>query len=312
MKFQQKPFPMVWFENEILPLERAQISAISPSARYGLSIFEGIRGYVSQENDGILIFRLQDHLKRFSNSAKIMQLNLGASLDQIQNGVHRVIQANDCKVDSYIRIDGLSTSDGSWNSTQSLKTLIVLQNYDSVQDLNLKSKSACITHYRRIHNSQMPPEVKCGANYINSRYAFFEAQRKGFDYPLMLNLDGYVAESSGACIFMVKNDVLITPPLDAQILASITRDTIIQIADLKDITVEVRNIDFKQLFEADEIFLCGTAAEITPVTRIEGRVIGDGTAGKNTRVLSELYLNVVRNRNLLTPTEWLTLIPFQR
>jgi branched-chain amino acid aminotransferase len=151
----------------------------------------------------------------------------------------------------------------------------------------------------------MPPRVKCGANYINSRYAFLEARRHGYDVPILLNSHGLVSESSGACVAIVRAGKVVTPPTSAGTLESITRDSLLQLADSVGIKIEVRDVDRSELYLADEVFLCGTAAEVTPVVSVDGSVIGDGKPGPVTCQLLGLLLKAATGR-IATFSPWLT------
>ena len=153
----------------------------------------------------------------------------------------------------------------------------------------------------------MPPRVKTGANYLNSRYALLESRLKNHDVPILLNRDGNVSESSGACVFMINKDTLITPALSDGILESITRDTVISLASELDIKTETRSINRTELMLANELFLCGSAAEITPICILDGRKVGMGCRGRITRQLTQLYFETVEGSNECHP-EWLTTV----
>jgi branched-chain amino acid aminotransferase len=284
----------VWFGDKIVGSNSAMISALSPSARYGLSVFEGIRGYLREDSYGINVYRLEDHISRLFRSAARLSLPFNYSSSQVSEAVLQTIQANEIQSDCYIRVDVLSTQSGSWHSLEP-GTLTVSVN-NSVKDENLESRqlTAAITNWKRIDETQMPPSVKTGANYINSRYGYLDVKSAGYDVPIFVNLEGYVSESSGACIMAVIDGQLTTPPTTAQILESITRDSLLSISqDLGILAIE-RNIHPEELGCASEIFLCGTAVEVAPVISLGGKKIGDGTSGEITKALFEGYLKEVR------------------
>lgn len=285
----------VWFGDKIVESNSAMISALSPSARYGLSVFEGIRGYLRVDSSGINVYRLEDHISRLFRSAERLSLPFHFNFVEVAEAVIKTIQANQIKTDCYIRVDVLSTQSGSWHSLEPGTLTISVSK--SLKDENLESRAltAAITNWKRIDETQMPPSIKAGANYINSRYGYLEVKSAGYDVPIFVNLEGFISESSGACIMAVINGQLTTPPTTAQILESITRDTLLTLADDLGIFANERNIHPDELGSATEIFLCGTAAEISPIISLSGKKIGDGTTGKVTQTLFEGYLKEVRN-----------------
>jgi branched-chain amino acid aminotransferase len=285
----------VWFGEKIVATDKALISAISPSARYGLSVFEGIRGYLTEDSKGLNIYRLEDHISRLFESAERISIPIPLKQTEIVDAVIRTIKANEVTNDCYIRVDILSTQIGSWHSQEpGLMTITVI---DSVKEANLQSRtlSAAISTWKRIDESQMPPSVKTGANYINSRYGYLEVKSAGYDVPIFLNLKGDVSESSGACIMAVIEGRLVTPPTTAQILNSITRDTLLNLAIELEIDSVERDINPLELKSATEIFLCGTAVELAPILKIDGKIVGFGSPGSTSKILFENYLKEVRS-----------------
>jgi branched-chain amino acid aminotransferase len=174
---------------------------------------------------------------------------------------------------------------------------------------NLGGSSACVSSWQRISDGSMPPRVKAGANYVSGRYAHLEANKSGYDLPIFLNSKGTVAEGAGACIFIVKKNELITPTLQCSILESITRDTLVQLSRVMGLKVNEREVNRSELLIADEIFLCGSAAEITPITSLNNVLIGDGCPGPVTISLHEKYLQIVSNDSAQIPgTDWLSVV----
>jgi branched-chain amino acid aminotransferase len=292
-----REFQYVWFGKSLVKSADALIHVASPSARYGLSVFEGIRAYRSIQNDGIVIFRLQDHIDRLFQSAKALSLPLEMSQKEILSAVEDTLIKNEVKEDSYIRLDALSAGLGSWSSEEPATITITVKSVQQRSQEDFNGIKAEISEWRRIDSSQMPPSVKAGANYINSRYAFLDSKKRGYDVPIFLNLKGFVSESSGACVMAVSNGILKTPPLTAQVLDSITRDTILKIANVLNIESLIVDITPEEIIHSDEIFICGTAAEITPVTRINLREVSSGQIGKVTKKLLEGYHQATRSSN---------------
>ena len=168
---------------------------------------------------------------------------------------------------------------------------------------NLPCQSATISSWRRIDDMSLPPRIKCGANYINSRYAHLDARRKGFDLPIFLNSENKISEGGGACIFIVRKKTLITSDGTSAILESLTRDALMVLADKIPIRCEERRVDRTEVLIADEVFLCGSAAEISPITDIDHVKIGDGTVGPITAALASEYIRAASHPDSSRP-EW--------
>ena len=248
---------------------------LSASTQFGLNVFEGIRVY---KEDVFYIFRLEDHLKRLNNSLHQIGFEVEIiSQMQFIDILKELIILNEINTDFSIRFTYLIHEIDSWSSNKRpvffIAPLIKERNSTDIY------KTAVLTKTRRISSNAMDTKIKCGANYINGRYALLEAKSKGADLPILSNIDGFISESSGACVFLVKNSVIITPSLDCDILESITRDTVIKIFLKHKYIVEERRISEAEFSESDEIFLCGSAAEITPIKLLKKKnfMIGDLT-----------------------------------
>ena len=195
---------------------------------------------------------------------------------------------------------------GSWGSDGPVEMFIApIPKRKTSAEYNRKGLNCCVTSWRRINDEILSPRIKCGANYINSRIGQREALRNGYDTCIFLNEAGKISESPGACFFMVKEGTLITPQLTDNILESITRDTIIQLAKSKNIEVRERTIDRTEIYTCDEAFLCGSAMEITSILSIDRFTIGDGLKYDITEKLHEAYLEVVSG-DLASYDDWLT------
>lgn len=254
----------IYYDNDFVEQSNANIPVLSASSQFGLNVFEGIRVY---KEDFYYIFRLDDHLKRLNNSLKQIGFNIETiSIEEFLEILKELILLNNIKTDFSIRFTYLINEMDSWSSTKRPVFFIapLIKNRNSPDTY----KTMVVTNTRRISSLAMDPKVKCGANYINGRYALLEARTQGADLPLLKNKDGYISESSGACVFLVKKGIVITPSLDCDILESITRDTVIKILLENDYKVEERKISEKELYDSQEIFLCGSAAEITPIKLI--------------------------------------------
>ena len=282
---------IIWFKGELIKAKEAKVHVLSPTAQYGLNVFEGIRGYWSEEHNDLFIFRLDEHLKRLQRSCQILSITSPYDFSEITDAIIKVLHANTFRCDVSIRVTLFVDEEGGWSSSNPVN-MLVAPIAKPRSDINLENgKKGMISSFERINDNSMPPRAKVGANYINSRYAYLEAQSLSFDFPIMLDREGKVSESSGSCLMMLKDGVLVTPPKTASIVESITRDTILEISKKLKYETEIRSVDKDELYSADEIFLCGTTAEIIPLTSIDNCIIGNGLTGSFTKKIYKEYLN---------------------
>ena len=279
---------LIWFKGLHTLQQEAVVPVLSPTAQFGLNVFEGIRGY-NNKSGQVFLFRLNDHLRRLIQSCRLIGIESPYSLEQITDAIYEIIRANAMHGDLSVRVTLFVEGMGSWFSHNPVDMFVapILKRRNNLS--NASGKTACTSTWRRIDDIVMPPRIKAGANYINGRYAHLEAQANGFDLPILLNASGKVAEGAGACLMMVRNGILVTPPRSASILESITRDTLLVLAGEGGFITEEREIDRSELYIAEEVFLCGSSAELTPLTRIDRFDIGDGRPGPITRSLSANY-----------------------
>ena len=265
----------IYYDNKYVRQNDATISVLSASAQFGLNVFEGIRVY---KEDFYYVFRLDDHLKRLNNSLRLIGFDIKViTKKEFINILRELIILNKIDTDFSIRFTYLISEIDSWSSIKHPTFFIapLIRKRNSAETY----KTMLLTKIRRISKNAMNPKIKCGANYINGRYALLEAKSKGADLPMLKNKNGYISESSGACVFLVKKGLILTPSLDCDILESITRDTVIKIFSENNYKIEQRLISETEFNESDEIFLCGSAAEITPIKLITNNnfKIGDTT-----------------------------------
>jgi len=294
----------IWFDGRFVDYEKATVHVLTHSLQYGSGIFEGIRAYSTEK--GPAIFRLKDHIDRFFNSATIYSIKLPFSKSEISNAIVETLRKN--KLDeSYIRPfafynDANIGLDVTGKKVSVIVATVPLKTYFKNKDKGISCK---ISSWHRINSLILPPLAKASGNYINSIIASLEAKASGADEAILTSAQGYVAEGAAENIFMVKDDLLITPPREADILLGITRDSIIKIAENLGIEVIERNIHKEELYTCDELFFAGTAAEITPITSVDGKVIGSGKPGPITKTISDKYFDIVHGRDVLFK-DWLT------
>ncbi len=294
MKFSFSKF--VWFDGKLIPIEKAQIPVTTHALQYGTTIFEGIRGYWNSNN--LYIFRLDDHIKRFRNSGKFYSISLNFTNLQIKQAIIDLCKKNQLKKSCYIRPFYFVGNYGiNLHITKKAPTHVAIYSFLFGDLFNKKGISAGFSSWRKFSDSTTPTQAKMGGNYLNSIIATQECKSKGFDEAILLDLKGNVSEAPGENIFMIKNNKVITPSLSSSALEGITRASIFELSKDLGYNVTIKKIRKDELYQADEIFLSGTAAEITPIIQLDHQKIGTGRLGKVTTKLMAAYSDVVMNKN---------------
>ena len=302
MKFSFSKY--VWFDGKFVPLSKAKVPITTHAIHYGTSIFEGIRSYWNTKN--LYIFRLNDHVKRFRNSGKFYNITFNFSDKQIENAVLNLCRKNKIKESCYIRPFYFVGQYGiNLHVTKNAPTHVAMFSFPFGDLFNKNGITVTISKWRKFSDLSTPTQAKMGGNYLNSILATQDAKQKGFDEAILLDQSGNVSEAPGENIFLVKNKTLVTPSLRSSALDGITRKTIITLAKDMKLRTVIRKVTKKELKTADEIFLSGTAAEITPVIKIDKKKIGDGKIGNTTMLFMETYSDIVMNRNKKY-SKWLT------
>ncbi len=294
MKFSFSKF--VWFDGKLIPIEKAQIPVTTHALQYGTTIFEGIRGYWNSNN--LYIFRLDDHIKRFRNSGKFYSISLNFTNLQIKQAIIDLCKKNQLKKSCYIRPFYFVGNYGiNLHITKKAPTHVAIYSFLFGDLFDKKGISAGFSSWRKFSDSTTPTQAKMGGNYLNSIIATQECKSNGFDEAILLDLKGHVSEAPGENIFMIKNNKVITPSLSSSALEGITRDSIFELSKDLGYNVIIKKIRKDELYQADEIFLSGTAAEITPIIQLDHKKIGTGRVGQVTKTLMYEYDNLVMNKN---------------
>jgi branched-chain amino acid aminotransferase len=295
---------MLWLAGKLVPAKDATVPAMSPTVQYGLNVFEVVRCYLSADGKELLPFRLDEHLKRLFQSCKILQLIPSLSIEEVKAALAETIKANRYFEDMSARIVFYVNSDGSWTNIQTCDLMIAPVTKGRVYAPGT-GITCCVSSWERISDRSIAPRAKAGANYLNSRMAQLEALTNGYDTAIFLNREGKVAEAPGSCIFMVRDNKLVTPPITASILESISRDAILQIAQVDlGMEVEVRDIDRTELYISEEVFLCGTTIEIAPVLSIDHLPITPEGPGPLTTRLINKFFEIARGQSGSHP-DWI-------
>jgi branched-chain amino acid aminotransferase len=289
--------PIVYFDGKFIPESEGRVPLLTHCLQYGTGVFEGIRGHFDPASEEMRLFRALDHFDRMSQNVKFLNIRLPLPPTDLVRVATELIRLNDFQTDVYVRPIAFKSAPRigvSLPEEESFAMVAVpMGDYlDTARGLHCG-----VSSWRRLQDNSIPCRAKiCGA-YANSALAAQEARDRGFDEAIFLNEAGHVAEGSAMNLFMVRQGRLVTPDSSSGILEGITRDTVMTLArDLLDVATEVRPVDRTELYVADEVFLCGTAARIAPVVRIDGRTVGGGTPGDLTRELQERYESVVRGR----------------
>ncbi len=295
----------IWYKGEIINVNDAKINILAPTAQFGLNVFEGIPCYWNDEEKQLYAFRLDDHYDRLLRSAKLIQINCPYTKDDFKKALVDVVKANEYDENLSVRqtlfVDGF----GSWGSEEPVDMFVApIPRGRTSAEYNKKGLNCCVTSWRRISDTTLSPRIKCGANYINSRVGQREAIRNGYDTCIFLNEAGKVSEGPGSCFFMVVRGTLVTPMLTDSVLESITRDTVIKLAENLGIPVVERTVDRTELYTCDEAFLCGSAMELTPVLSIDRYELGEGGI---TKKLHKAYVDTASGKNEQFKS-WLTAI----
>jgi len=296
----------IWFDGKFVPKNKAMIPVTTHAIHYGTSIFEGIRAYWNSNN--LFIFRLNDHVRRFRNSGAFYNISLRFSDAEIKNAIIKICKKNKIKSSCYIRPFYFVGQYGiNLHVTKKAPTHVAMFSFPFGDLFDKNGITACISKWRKFSDISTPTQAKMGGNYLNSILATQDAKGRGFDEAILLDRFGNVSEAPGENIFLVKDCTIITPPLSSSALDGITRKSIISFSKEMELKTKIKKISREELMSADEVFLSGTAAEITPIIKIERKKIGSGKLGTTTKMIMETYTDIVMNKNKKF-AKWLTAV----
>jgi branched-chain amino acid aminotransferase len=286
----------IWFNGELVDWADAKVHVGAHGLHYGSGVFEGIRCY--ETANGPAVFRLTDHLKRLENSAKLLHMDLPYSLGELRRACHDIIGANGL-AECYLRplaFYGYGEL-GVHPGTNPIDVTIMSWPWGAYlgEEGLARGVRAKVSSWKRIGPNTIPHVAKATGIYLNSMLAVLEATRAGYEEAILLTDDGFVADGSGENIFLVKDEILSTPDLSASILPGITRQTVIEIAQALGYAVHERQVIRSDLYVADEVFMCGTAAEVTPVRSVDDYEIGP--PGPVTKKIQSSFFEAVRGRD---------------
>ncbi len=288
-----------YFKGRIVPYSEAKVGVLTHALHYGTAVFGGLRGYWNEEEEQLFIFRPRDHYKRFLLSAKILRMEVSYAIEDLVQITKDLLRAEGHRTDVYIRPLLYLSDEVIGVRLHGLHPELTMVSVPfGTYVTNDTNAHVTFSSWRRIDDNMIPPRGKIAGAYVNTALIKSDAELAGFDEALVLTQDGHVSEGSAENIFIVRDGVLITPPVTDNILEGITRRTIIQLArEELGLPVVERPIDRTEIFICDELFLTGTAAQVTAVTRVDHRPIGEGKMGPITAQLRELFQQVVRGKH---------------
>jgi branched-chain amino acid aminotransferase len=289
----------VYFDNKIQDEKEVSISLRCSALNYGLGCFEGIRAYYDEENDKMYGFLFKEHYERLLNSCKVLNLKINHTVEKLCEVTIELIKKNDPKCNTYIR--PLAFKDGKelgikliGNDNDKFGIFLTPMNRFIEEDC----LSVCISSFRRISDNAIPTRIKSTGSYVNSALASFEAYLNGYDEAIFLKEDGYVCEGPGENIFMVKGNKLVTPSTGDGILEGLTRNLVIKLSK-EELSIEVceRAISRSELYSADELFFSGTAMQVSCITSVDKRIIGNGKHGEIYKKINDLFTSIALCKN---------------
>ncbi len=296
-----------FFKGNFVPLEEANVNIMNNAFMYGTAVFEGVRGYWNERKEEMYVFRLREHFERMNDSMKIMHMELKYSVDEMCDIVIELLRRNAPRVDTYIRPSAYKAGQKVGPSLEGSPTdfcvfTVAFGDYfHGSPGLNVQ-----ISSWRRVEDNAIPARAKIVGAYANTALAKTDALLSGFDECIVLSENGHVSEGSAMNLFMVKRGQLITTPSTENILEGITRSSIMEFAEAEfGLKAVCRQIDRSELYIADELFFCGTGAQIAPIISVDKRRVGSGVTGPVTEKVRDLYISICRGEEPKY-NKWLT------
>ena len=292
--------PLAFFKGDFVDIKNANVNIQTHALHYGPAVFEGIRGNWNTTNDSMIIFRLREHYERLIRGTRILLIDIPYDVDELCNITTDLVHKSGYKQDVYIRPIAYKSAEKIANlklpELENDFALMIIPFGDYID--SSRAINCCTSSWRRLDDTNIPPRVKISGNYVNSILAKTEAVLAGFDEAIILNQSGSVSEGSGENLFIINDGEITTPPLSDNNLDGITRNCVFEIAKQElGIQIKEKTIFRSELYLADEVFLTGTAAHITPVGQLDKRTIGTGDTGEITTKIQSLYSDIVRGNN---------------
>jgi branched-chain amino acid aminotransferase len=290
------------------PLADAHVSIATHALNYGTGIFEGIRAYWNPEQEQLYVFRLRDHFARMAASCRILRIELPGDADELSALVVELLRRNEVRSDAYVRPLAYKAARSIKVALTDLRSAFAMFTFPLGDYMPTTGLTAKTSSWRRISDDSIPARGKITGAYVNTALAVDEAHEANADEAIFLTRDGHVSEGGSANLFMVRDGELITPPGSDDILEGITRDSLLRLArEELGLRVVERSVDRTELFVADEVFFCGTGAQVAPCVKIDGRVVGEGPIGPIAKKIGEVYYAIAHGDDK-RHAEWRTAV----
>lgn len=297
-----------YLEGEFVPFAEAKVSVATHALQYGTGVFEGVRAYWNEREEQLYLFRLREHFERMARSCRILRIELPSDPEGLSALAVELFQRNGLRTDCYLRPFAYKASRSIVVKLAALRDGFAMYAFPIGAYLPLDGVVARTTSWQRIADAAIPARGKLTGSYINTALAVDEVSERGADEAIFLTADGHVSEGGGSNLFMLRDGALVTPPVSADILEGVTRATVMTLArEELGLDVVERDIDRTELYVADELFFCGTGAQIAPCVRVDGRPVGSGVIGPLGRELGQLYFGIARGDDQRHP-EWRTAV----
>jgi branched-chain amino acid aminotransferase len=297
-----------YFEGDYVQLKDAKVNIMTHAFMYGTAVFEGIRGYWNSDEQTLFALRVRDHAERIRDNARMLLMEDLPSVDELTGLIVETVRRNHFREDIYVRPSFYKSTRAIGVRLHDLEHQLYIVTVPFGDYVDTSGCRLMTSSWRRNADEALPARGKIVGGYVNMAFQKSEAELNGFDEALVLTPDGHASEASAANMFVVRDGVTITPPVTDDILEGVTRKAIMEIARDEGLPVEVRSVDRSEIYIADEMFLCGTGVQISPVLELDHRLVGSGQMGPITRLLRDRYFDAVRGR-LPAYRHWLTPIP---
>ena len=298
-----------YFNGQFVPVDQAKISIQNNTFQYGTGVFEGIRAYWNNQMRQLYVFRLREHFVRMLRNCRVLTLTIGKDEKELSEITIELLRKNRPETDTYVRPIAYVDSDGLGPKFVGYPTGFAMYTIPLGDYIDVSSGiKVGFSSWRRINDNMIPARCKVTGGYVNSALAKTEALEHGYDEAIFLTVDGFISEGSAENIFLIRDGRLITPPLSDDILEGITRDTVMELAR-EELGIETteRAIGRTELYVADEAFLCGTGAQVSPIAQVDKRPLGGGRIGPITAKIQALYFDVVKGKQKKY-SHWLTAV----
>ena len=295
-----------FFDGAFVPLREAKVSVLTHAFNYGTGVFEGVRAYWNADHDQLYGLHLLEHYRRIHRSCRVMRISLPYAPERLVEITVELLRRCNYREDCYVRPLAYKKDEVIGVRLHDLEDAFTVFAVPFGTYIEIERGISCgVSSWRRVDDNAIPARSKITGSYVNAALAKNEAQESGFDEAIVLTQDGHVSEGSAENLFMVRNGRLVTPPVSDTILEGITRESLMRLAADEGIPLDVRSIDRTELYTCDELFLCGTGAQISPVTSVDHRPVGDGAVGTITARLSQAYFDAVKG-NTPRYRDWVT------